>query len=124
MMAHDVDSRRERPVDLFYRVRFADGQVLGEWSLRVLEVLSARDDVGTTAAGARPVVFIPLKASRGGTVYGYVSEAAVSLVGALAQGVELDGTTMRMRELPDWLGLLIGAASDATAYERRDLGDM
>ena len=120
----DLKQSPKGQVDLFYRVRFADGQVLGEWSLRVLEVLSAREDVGTTAAGARPVVFIPLKASRGGTVYAYVSEAALSLVHDLAPGVELDGTTMRLRELPDWLGLLIGAASDASAYERRDLGDM
>jgi hypothetical protein len=120
----DSNHSTERQFDLFYRVRFADGRVLGEWSLRVLEVLAAREDVSTTAAGARPVVFIPLKSSRGGTVHGYVSEGALGLVDAFAPGVELDGTTMRLRELPDWLGLLVGAASDATAYERRDLGDV
>lgn len=119
----DSTASPEPPFD-FYRVRFADRQVLREWSLRVLEVLAARDDVGTAAAGARQVVFIPLKSSRGGTLYGYVSEAALSLLHAFAQGVELDGTTMRLRDLPDWLGLLVGAPSDATAYERRDLGDV
>jgi hypothetical protein len=140
----DRQEARRQPVDRFYRVRFTDERALHEWALEVLEVVAAREDRGITeetsirperdapivqagsgsAAGARSVVFIRLKASRAGTVYGYVSEAALGLVRGLAQDAEVDGTPMPMRDLPDWLGLLIGSASDATAYERRDLGDV
>ena len=107
-----------RPVDRFYRVRFADERVLREWSMRVLEVAAAREDLAV-GAGARWVIFVPLRAPRTETVYGYVSEPARGLASGLARGVDLDGSMLSMRELPEGLTLLMGDGSDAAAYERR-----
>jgi hypothetical protein len=107
-----------RSVDRFYRVRFADEKVLREWTMRVLEVAAARQDVATRAE-PRLVVFVPFMASRRGSPYAYVSESARGLAHGLARGVDLDESTQSLPELPDGLSLLIGDSSDAEAYEHR-----
>ena len=110
-----------QPTDRFYRVRFADSQVLREWSLRALEVAASADDVSTRAASPRAVVFIPRRAPGEGAAYAYVSEDARGLASTLIQDVTLDRTAVSIRDLPEGLGLLLGDASDMDAYEQ--LGD-
>jgi hypothetical protein len=108
-----------QPIDRFYRVQFADSQVLREWSLRVLEVVASMDDVPTRADSRRAVVFVPLKAPRETTAYGYVSEGGRGLASSADKDVTLDPNPVSIRELPDGLGLLLGDRSDTNAYEQR-----
>jgi hypothetical protein len=111
-----------RPIDLFYRVRFPSTDALREWSLRVLEVMSLRQDVAISTSAARPVVFVPLKAAESNPADAYVSDGALGLASDFIPGGELDGTTTPLRDLPDGLNLLVGRRDDATAYEQRVRG--
>jgi hypothetical protein len=106
------------PIDRFYRVHFANSQALREWSLRALEIAASRDDVPTSTF-PRTVVFVPAKTRTAAPVHGYVSEAARSLASSAAQDIAVDETAVSIRDLPDGLALLLGDASDTTAYEQR-----
>ena len=105
-------------VERFYRVHFANAQVLREWSLRVLEIAASRDDVPMWAV-PRTVVFVPLEAPAEGPTFGYVSESARSMASSATKDITLDRSPVSMRELPDGLGVLVGDASDTKAYEQR-----
>jgi hypothetical protein len=103
----------------FYRVRFADRKVLGEWTIRVLHILASGQTIGAEAPTAHPVILVPLRVPRRGVVCGYVNESARRLVRGLVRGVRLDGTAKSAAELPDGLTLLRADAAEAEVYEYR-----
>ena len=103
----------------FYRIRFADGKALGEWTMRVLEIFASPADTALNGARARPVIFVPLRAPRRGVVHAYVSESARRLVRGRTRGLEAKAEALTLADLPDGLTLLHGDATDAIAYEYR-----
>jgi len=104
----------------YHRVRFADGRALDDWAGEVIRLAVRPLGLRSAGAGAHPVVFIPLRPPRNGLVFGYVSDDACALADGLAPRVELDGTLVPLRELPDGLTLLYGDGGDVDAYEGRD----
>lgn len=108
-----------QPAHRFYRVRFADGKALGEWTMRVLEILASQQDAAFNRPRARPVIFVPLRAPRRGMVYAYVSESGRRFLRGIARGVESKGAALSLADLPDGLTLLHGDATDAVAYDYR-----
>ena len=110
--------RSARRAQQFCRVRFTDSKVLGEWTMRVLEILASQR-VSLDLPAARPVIFVPRRPPRRGPVYGYVSESSRRLVRGLVRGARLDGTARPVTELPDGLTLLRSEGAEAEAYEYR-----
>jgi hypothetical protein len=103
----------------YHRVRFADGRALDDWAADVIHLAVRPLGLRSAGAGPRPVVFIPLQPPPDGVIYGYVSDDACRLADGLAPRVELDGTLVSLRELPEGLTLLYGEGGDADAYEGR-----
>ena len=85
----------------------------------MLEIFASPQDMASNGARARPVIFVPLRAPRRGTVYAYVSESARRMVRGRTPGVDAKGEALTLAELPDGLTLLHGDATDAIAYEYR-----
>ena len=104
----------------YHRVRFADGRALDDWAKDVVKLAVRPFGLRSAGAGPHPVVFVPLRPPPDGLVFGYVSDDACALADGMAPRVELDGTTVPLRELPAGLTLLYGDGSDADAYEGRD----
>jgi hypothetical protein len=104
-------------VDRFYRVRFADEKTLREWSMRVMEVAAAGDDVAMGAA--RPVILVPRRLPNSGPVYGHVNAGALGFVSGFVSGVELEGDPVPAGELPKDLAVFLGADRDVAADQPR-----
>lgn len=108
-----------RPVGPFYRVRFGSRKRLRDWVTRVRVFSQTLHGLEEAEVEPRPVVFAPLIPKDDGDACAYVSDGARWLVISLGIVAELDGATLRTRDLPDGLSLVYGDGVDAEAYERR-----
>jgi hypothetical protein len=109
---------RLKPVDQFYRARFADESTLRAWARRVSDFAATPPAMRVVARDPRPVIFIPLVSEREGPVSAYMSAGARILTSRLTSDVALDPSALRIEELPEGLTLLMGYGVDADTYEQ------